>query len=285
MASRDGRTAPVPRLPYAAPRWPKGDALSFLAAGFVAASAAPLSVAVLKTLNPFLFRHLDPGKVLVPALVSGLVLSWLALNARTVLGAVGWALIGGPVAGAITAVLTALYLQALNYQAVVLTDSALLGVPFGIAFGVVLAWLAGAAVWIRTHRAHDAFDRLLVTLGIWLTTIYGSTAVALDGQLLERAAEVGLLFGAAALAAGVLRRVARIAWLERVSAGREPGWTLREWNAVQGADQLEPLFGARPLSCDAILVHVGDTPAPAYRGARAEIAVALAPGTRVRGRS
>jgi hypothetical protein len=284
MSSRDCMTAPLPRLPYAAPRWPKGDALLFLAAGFVAASAAPLSVAVLKAQDPFLFADLDPGKVLAPALASGLLLAWKVLNARTMSGAVGWALAGGPIAGAITAGLTALYLKAASHH-VVLTDSTLLGVPFGIAFGGVLAWLGGSAARIRTRRAHDAFDRLLVTLGLWLTAIFSATAAALEGQMLESVARVGLGFGAVALAAGGLRRMARIAWLGRVCAGRERGWTLREWSAVEGVSQLEPLFGSKPLRCDAVLVHVGDARGLPYRGTRAEIAVALAPGAGMRARS
>ena len=279
------KPAALPRIPYTAPRWLKADLLLFLAAGFAAASAAPLSVAVLRAHNRYIFSHLDPGEVLVPALASGLLLAWKVLNARTAPGAVGWALVGGPVAGAVTALLTALYFAALGQRAVMFVDSALLGVPFGIVFGLLLAWLGGAAAQIRARRAHDAFDRLLVMLGVWLITIYGTTAVALEGELLKGVAQVGLAFGSAALAAGVLRRVARVAWLERVRAGRERCWSLHEWSVVAGVDQLEPLFGSKPLSCDAVLVHMGEAPALPYRGKRDEIAVALAPGARVRGRA
>jgi hypothetical protein len=281
MASRPGKPAFVPRIPYAAPRWPKGDALLFAAAGFAAASAAPLTVALLQAQDRHFFRHLDPEQVLFPALASGLLLAWKALNARGLLAAVSWALIGGPVAGAFAGTLTALSIIALGKQQVMLADSALLGIPFGALFGVVLAWLAGAGARIKNQRAHDAFDRVLVAIGIWLIAIYGAILAGLDGQALEAVARIGLMLGAAALAAGVLRRRLRIAWLTRVRAGSEIGWSLRDWNVVAGVDRLVPLFGANPLSCDAVLVHVADTPGQPYRGARGEVAVALAPGARV----
>src|SRR6188474_1178343 len=118
MASRHGKSADVPRIPYGAPRWPKGDALLFVAGGFLAASAAPLSVAVLKEWNPFAFEDLEPGQVLFPALVSGLVLVWKTLNRRTVAGAIGWALYGGPVAGAIAALATALHVETFDHTRV-----------------------------------------------------------------------------------------------------------------------------------------------------------------------
>jgi hypothetical protein len=284
MASSHGKTATFPRIPYGAPCWPKADALLFAAAGFVAASAAPLSVAVLRSQDQYIFGHVYPSQVLVPALASGLVLAWKTLNSRTAAGAVGWALIGGPLAGAIAGLLTAFYLLAISYRNILLDDSALLGVPFGIGYGLLLAWLAGAAAHVRSRRAHDAFDRLLVLLGIWLIAIYGVTSVALEGQMLQIMACIGLMFGAAAVVTGGFRRLARVAWLRRVCGGRERNWTLREWQPVDGIDRLDPLFGAKALSCDAVLVHVGGTPGLPYRGADREIAVALAPGAKVRGR-
>ena len=53
---------------------------------------------------------------------------------RTRARAVGWALIGGPVAGAVTATLTAALSQRYSVgEAVILVESALLGIPFGAA--------------------------------------------------------------------------------------------------------------------------------------------------------
>jgi hypothetical protein len=278
MASAHGDRPIVPRIPFTAPTWLKGDRLLFAAAGYVAATAAPLSVAALHAQSPVLFEYLEPQHVLVPALLSGVVLAWMVLNTRTVLGAVGCALIGGPPAGAIAAWLTAVYLTGVSQRGIMIGGSALLGIPFGAVFGAVFAWPAAMVALIRSQRAHDGFDRVLSAIGTWLLAIYGTIALVGGESALELVARVGILLGAALLGAGLLRRAARGLWIRRVRSGKQLGWSLREWDGIEGVAQLAPLFGAQRLTCDSVLVRTRDAAGNPYRGARPEIAVALAPG-------
>jgi hypothetical protein len=281
VMERDGTRAPtqiVPRIPYATPRWPKGDQLVFAASGFVAGTFAPISAAILRARRPYGLAHVDPRYLLVPAVVCGLVLAWKVLNVRTWREVVAWALLGGAGAGFVAAYLSAYTLTLFGHEGIVVGRSALLGVPFGMIFGAILAWPGVAAALIRARRAHDAYDRMLMTLGAWLLFVFVATFKTLYAQGLETVAQTGLLFGASVLGLGAIRRVARVVWFRRVRAGKSPSWVLGSLDELQNTEQLAPLFGSKRVRCDALLVYVGPHRGDAYRGARPQTAVALAPG-------
>lgn len=278
---RDGARAQVliaPRLPYATPRWPKGEQLVFAASGFVAGTFAPLSVATLRAARPYGYAHLDPMYSLVPAVVCGLVLSWKVLNVRTQREVLSWALLGGAGAGFMAAWLSAYTLVIFGHQGIRVGSSAFIGVPFGMLFGGMLVWPGIAAVLIRARPAHDAYDRMLMTLGTWLLFIYVATFQRLSAQGLEIVGQIGLGCGAVAFGLGAIRHAARIVWFRRVRAGKSPSWVLRSVDELANAKQLAPLFGSKHVQSDALLVYVGVQRGVGYRGARSQTAVALAPG-------
>jgi hypothetical protein len=272
------RAGVVPRVPYAAPRWLRADALLYAATGFVAASAAPLSVAVLRTADNSLFLTLLPAHVLLPAVSSGLLLAVPMLSARSVAKVIYTAVLGGPLAGAVAGALTVFLMRCLGFRGVALVNSALLGMPFGAGFGLLLMALASAGVGCRLRPAHDGFDRLLMAIGAWFSIFYGVAALLLGTHALRIMTWAGFAGGVVALAIGGLRQAGRKAWLERVRAGREREWALREWQPLPHADQLKPLFGRVAFACDALVVHVDRSLGHAYRGKSTELAVLLAPG-------
>jgi hypothetical protein len=111
-----------------------GDTLVFSAAGFVAATMAPLSTAILAR-HLSSYREVGNWDALLPALGCGMVLSYVTLDAQKLQTALVRALVGGPIAGWVAAFGTTLIFINRGAQGFDLSGSSFAGVPFGIGYG------------------------------------------------------------------------------------------------------------------------------------------------------
>jgi len=251
--------------------------LLFAATGLVVASLAPLGAAMLcdSEGRPY---ALDPLQMLLPALIFGMPLALSILSARSPLAVIGCALIGGPLAGAATGATASAYSALALWQVVSIQTSSVAGMAYGAAFGIALAWPGFVAVRFRGRPAHDDFDRVLVSLGIWLIAVYAAITIPFRALGLEAVTWVGVANGVTALALGMARRHARKLWFLRVRAGAVEDWVVREWDRTKQVEGLLPLFGGSRLACDAVLVHRVRLPGSPYRTDCIETPVLLAPG-------
>jgi hypothetical protein len=179
-----------PRVPFSPPRWIYGDTLLFGAAGMVVASLSPISAGVLRDPDGYPFRASYQG--VICALFFGTLLALLVLTARSVLAALGCALIGGPLVGALTGAAGSVCFWVTQEREVSILASTLGSIPPGALLGVALACAGGVSATFGRRPAHDDFDRLLVALGTWWTLRDWNQVPAIEGLI--------PLFGASALA-------------------------------------------------------------------------------------
>jgi len=111
------------------------------------------------------------------------------------------------------------------------------GAMYGLAYGLVFLPLLLLARSLRGLQAAEAFDRTLVSTGLWGLVILASLTPVVDRLAIDQIFELPLSLPLpnspwvlasvsllAMLVVGVERLCARRRWLERVRQGQVPGW-------------------------------------------------------------
>jgi hypothetical protein len=154
------------------------------------------------------------------------------------------------------------------------------GAPTGVAYGLAMSPLAGAAAAWIPRRELDAAERLLFVCAAWVITAaaglgvatavleMGVSALASTGALLALGVGLGSV--------GAARRARRARWIARVRRGLEPGFRVRVASAVDAPAESES--GLIKLRVgegepEALLEWLPDVASSAYRtGAAVPIA-------------
>jgi hypothetical protein len=217
---------------------------------------------------------------LVTAAIS-VLLARRALRAPSVLKARLWLGAGGFVGGVLDAILSCPAVTLLRGGSSVgealvrgFWGGLFVGGPLGVVFGAVYAIAVTSVVRGRLSPSHDAPDRAMFAAGAPLLAV--SATGAFWPEILPGTAICAVVGAAGAVAAtvAVLRLSARVRFLHRLRAGREPAFEILSGTDHEDEDALIPLLhGSTPVH--GVLAAVGSV--DAYRGARRAFKLALVP--------